>query len=272
MHYWGETARAEQLALPEGTSSGMSFVKCVVVPVSPGMKEQRDWHSWGGSCSLGMGGWQVEMQKMQEMQSCISTCPTTRDLPWLLSSQGSGESTAWEGTAYKVIPIFQLRHKKGNIAHVFKQIPGFEVKYRKSHIRCDIWQPFLRAGCWEVRRINGSLKPGLGCGQGLPCQLGHCSSPAASAFPRIKGKNPRPVSMLPAWLTEHSFSTLFAQVSLYPNQIFSLSLLCSPVTAHSSSPDTDHSSPDFVWWCLKFKFHGIKIPKHKLELKVSRPL
>lgn len=106
-------------------------------------------------------------------QVCETAFPplqsTGPDHPRLLSSQGSGESTAWEVTACQVIPSFQLRHKKGNIAHVFKQIPGFEVKYRKSHIRCDIWQPFLRAGCWAVRRINDSLKPGLGCGQGLPC-------------------------------------------------------------------------------------------------------
>lgn len=133
------------------------LVKCVVLPVRPGMWEQREWHSWG---------------RVLPWLRCVKLhfhLSRVQDHPRLLSSQGSGESTAWEVTACRVIPSFQLRHKKGNIAHVFKQIPGFEVKYRKSHIRCDIWQPFLRAGCWAVRRINDSLKPGLGCGQGLPC-------------------------------------------------------------------------------------------------------
>lgn len=187
------------------------------------------------------------------LQSCISsTCPTTRDLLWLLSGQGSQESTAWEVSACQVIPLFQLRHKKGNTAHVFKQIPGFEVKPRKSRIRCYIWQPFLRAGCWEVRRINGSLKPAVGCGHGLPLSWGTALLQLPLPFPgsqgSIPGLYPRPVPMLPAWLTEHSFSTLFAQVSPFSSQIFPLSLLCSPITAHclSRSTDTDDSSPDFV--------------------------
>lgn len=84
---------------------------------------------------------------------------------------------------------------------------------------------------------------------GTGCPVSWATAPLQLPLPPpgSKGRIPGldPCCLL---FTQHSFSTLFAQVSLHSSEIFPLSLLCSLVTAHSSSPGTDTGdfSPDLV--------------------------